>query len=114
RLLSADGGAYVRRRVAEELRDYSKKLDEELRERRERLRRTEEKMAGLVDFIARGARGQALRVPFVSFTRLPITAQRWMCLAGNAIAASRKEWGRTPFRGSERLPAVSSPRRAAR
>lgn len=40
RLLSPDGVAYVRRRVAEELRDYSKKLEEELRDRRELLKRT--------------------------------------------------------------------------
>jgi DNA invertase Pin-like site-specific DNA recombinase len=56
RLLSPDGVAYVRRRVAEELRDYSKKLDAELRDRRERLQRTEEKLAGLADFIASGER----------------------------------------------------------
>lgn len=58
RLLSSDGIAHVRRRIAEELRDYSKKLDAELRDRRERLKRTEEKMAGLVDFIASGDRTQ--------------------------------------------------------
>ncbi len=58
RLLSPDGVAHTRRRIAEELRDYSKKLDAELRERKERLKRTEEKMAGLVDFIATGDRSQ--------------------------------------------------------
>lgn len=50
--------AYVRRRVAEELRDYSQKLDAELRDRKERLQRTEEKMAGLVDYLAGGDRSQ--------------------------------------------------------
>lgn len=36
RLMSPDGLAHVRRRVAEELRDYSKKLDAEVRDRRSR------------------------------------------------------------------------------
>lgn len=58
RLLSDDGVTYTRRRAAEELRDASKKLDAELRDRKERLVRTEEKMAGLVDFIANGERVQ--------------------------------------------------------
>src|SRR5688572_1096669 len=58
RLLSPDGVAHTRRRIAEELRDYSKKLDAELRDRKERLKRTEEKMAGLVDFLASGERSQ--------------------------------------------------------
>jgi Recombinase zinc beta ribbon domain len=58
RLLSDDGVAYTRRRAAEDLRDSSKKLDAELRDRKERLLRTEEKMAGLVDFIANGERVQ--------------------------------------------------------
>ena len=39
-------------------RDQSKKVDAELRERKERLKRTEEKMAGLADFIAGGERSQ--------------------------------------------------------
>ncbi len=38
--------------------DRSKKVDAELRERRERLKRTEEKMAGLADFIVTGDRTQ--------------------------------------------------------
>jgi hypothetical protein len=33
---------------------YFKKLDAELRDRKERLKRTAEKMAGLVDFLATG------------------------------------------------------------
>lgn len=56
RLLSADGLAYVRRRVAEELRDYSKQLDAEIKERRDRLKRTEDKIRGLIEFIATGDR----------------------------------------------------------
>ena len=55
-LLSPDGIAHTRKRVAEELRDYSNKLAAELRDRRERLERTEVKMRGLVDFIATGDR----------------------------------------------------------
>ncbi len=58
RLLAPEGVAYVRRRVAEELRDYSQKLDAELRDRNVRLLRTEEKMAGLVDYLAGGDRSQ--------------------------------------------------------
>ncbi len=58
RLLAPEGVAYVRKRAAEELRDYSKKVDAELRERKERLKRTVEKMAGLADFIAGGERSQ--------------------------------------------------------
>lgn len=57
-LLSPEGIAYTRKRVAEELRDYSNKLAAELRDRRERLARTEEKMRGLVDFIATGDRSE--------------------------------------------------------
>ena len=56
RLLSPDGALEVRRRVAKQLGDRSKQLDSDLRERRERLARTKEKMAGLVDYIAGGDR----------------------------------------------------------
>ena len=57
-LLSPEGIAHTRKRVAEELRDYSNKLAAELRDRRERLARTEDKMRGLVDFIATGDRSE--------------------------------------------------------
>src|SRR5678815_5389631 len=57
-LLSPEGIAHTRKRVAEELRDYSNKLSAELRDRRERLARTEEKMRGRVDFIATGDRSE--------------------------------------------------------
>jgi site-specific DNA recombinase len=56
RLLSADGLQYVRRRIAEELRDYTKNLDAEIKDRRTRLTRTEDKIRGLIDFIANGDR----------------------------------------------------------
>ncbi|MEO8842496.1 MAG: recombinase family protein [Kofleriaceae bacterium] len=58
RFMSPDGVMEMRKRVAGQLRDHSKKVDAELRERRERLKRTEEKMAGLADFIATGDRTQ--------------------------------------------------------
>jgi site-specific DNA recombinase len=57
-LLSPEGITRTRKRVAEELRDYSKKLEAELRDRQERLVRTEDKMRGLVDFIATGDRSE--------------------------------------------------------
>ncbi len=56
RLMSPDGIAHVRKRIAEELRDYSRKLEAELADRRERLARTEDKIRGLVEFIATGDR----------------------------------------------------------
>ena len=56
RLLSPDGLAHVRRRIAEELRDYSKKIDAEIKDRRSRLQRTEDKIRGLIEFIATGDR----------------------------------------------------------
>lgn len=58
RLLSPDGLTYVRRRIAEELRDYSKRLDDEIKDRRERLKRTEDKIRGLIEFIATGDRSE--------------------------------------------------------
>jgi site-specific DNA recombinase len=57
-LLSPEGVAHTRKRIAEELRDYSNKIAAELRDRRERLVRTEDKMRGLVDFIATGDRSE--------------------------------------------------------
>lgn len=56
RLMSPDGELEMRTRVAAQLRDYSKKVDGELRDLRARLTRTEEKMAGLADFLAGGER----------------------------------------------------------
>ena len=56
RLLSPYGALEVRTRVAKQLGERSKQIDADLRERRERLARTKEKMAGLVDYIAGGDR----------------------------------------------------------
>ena len=50
--------AHVRKAIAERLRDYSRTLDAELRERRERLKRTEDRIKGLVTFIADGERSE--------------------------------------------------------
>lgn len=58
RLSSQEGVAQVRQMVVDHLRDYSKNLDGEIRDRRQRVARTEEKIRGLVDFIATGDRSE--------------------------------------------------------
>ena len=60
RLQSQDGIAYVRKRIAEELRDYSRNLEAEIKTHRERIERTENRIKGLVDFIADGDRSEAV------------------------------------------------------
>lgn len=50
--------AEVRRTIAERLRDHSKGMDAELKDRRDRLKRTEERLKGLVGFIADGDRSE--------------------------------------------------------
>lgn len=57
-LQSPEQVAHVRKSIAERLRDYSRTLDAELRERRERLKRTEDRIKGLVTFIADGDRSE--------------------------------------------------------
>src|SRR5215468_8372888 len=57
-MLSDEGVAQFRKRVAEELRDYSRNLEARRRERVERLARTEEKIRGLIEFIATGDRSE--------------------------------------------------------
>ena len=52
--------ARVRKEIAQRLRDYSQTLDSELRERRERLKRTDDRIKGLVSFIADGDRSEAV------------------------------------------------------
>ena len=47
---------YMRKRIAEHLRELSREMNAELDERRARLQRVEEKIAGLIDFIATGER----------------------------------------------------------
>jgi hypothetical protein len=57
-LQSPDAIAHIRKHIAERPRDHSKGLDAELRETRERLRRTEERISGVVSFIAEGERSE--------------------------------------------------------
>lgn len=45
-VIQPDGVLYIRRRLAEELRDYSRKLDAEIRKRRDCIGRTEDKIQG--------------------------------------------------------------------
>jgi hypothetical protein len=56
RLLSRDGVAHLRKTATKELANYTKKLEADLRERKDGLARTEHKLAGLADFIASGER----------------------------------------------------------
>ena len=58
RIAAPEGIAHVRKMVAEHLRDYSKNLEADIKERRERVKRTEAKIRGLVDFIAQGDRSE--------------------------------------------------------
>ena len=60
RLQSKDGIAYVRKRIAEELRDYSRNLEADIKTHRERIERTENRIRGLVGFIADGDRSDAV------------------------------------------------------
>ena len=56
RYSSPASAGYMRKRFAERLGELSREVNAELSERRERLARVEEKMAGLADFIAGGER----------------------------------------------------------
>ncbi|MEO7735057.1 MAG: recombinase family protein, partial [Kofleriaceae bacterium] len=58
RLTSKDGIAHVRKAVAEYLGDYSRNLEADIKDRRDRIKRTEDKIHGLVEFIARGDRSE--------------------------------------------------------
>ena len=60
RLRSKDGIAFVRKRIAEELRDFSRSLDAELKTCRERLERTDARIKGLIAFIADGDRTESV------------------------------------------------------
>lgn len=57
-MLSDEGVAQFRKRIAEELRDYSRNLETRRKERVERLARTEDKIRGLIEFIATGDRSE--------------------------------------------------------
>jgi site-specific DNA recombinase len=56
RLMSDQGLDYVRKRVATELRDFSRRVEEELNQCKTRLARTEEQIQSLIRFIAQGER----------------------------------------------------------
>ncbi|MCX5748040.1 MAG: recombinase family protein [Proteobacteria bacterium] len=60
RLTSPEGIAYARKRIVERLREVSKLANAELMERRQRLARTDQRIRGLVDFIADGDRSDAV------------------------------------------------------
>ena len=57
-LQNKEGIEYVRSQVAGKLRDWSRAMEAELTERRERLKRTEDRIKGLVQFIADGDRSE--------------------------------------------------------
>jgi hypothetical protein len=58
RRTSPDGITHLRKTIAEYLRDYSRNLESDIKERRERIKRTEDKIRGLVEFIAQGDRSE--------------------------------------------------------
>ena len=55
-LRSKNGIRYVRGKVAEQLGEVTRRMEKELRERRARLGKTEEKIGGLISYIAQGER----------------------------------------------------------
>ncbi len=59
-LQSKEGIEFVRKEMAGLLGEHSRKLDAELKETRERLKRTEERIAGLIGFIADGDRSTSV------------------------------------------------------
>jgi site-specific DNA recombinase len=59
-MLSPDGVAHLRRRIAEELADHGRKVEAEYKERQDRLARTQQKIRGLVEFIALGDRSETV------------------------------------------------------
>ncbi len=59
-LMTPEGIAHVRRKIAEHLRDYSKNLEQEIKDHRDRLARTEQRIKGLVGFIADGDRSESV------------------------------------------------------
>ena len=58
RLLRPKGLAFVRQEFAKRLGELKRGLDAELKDRRARLARTEDKIRGLIDFIAQGDRSE--------------------------------------------------------
>lgn len=68
-MLSPDGIAQFRKRVAEELRDDTRDLEARGKERVERLERTEEKIRGLIAFIATGDRSEYVVATLATWRR---------------------------------------------
>ena len=58
RLRNPEAIAYVRKRIAEQLGGYSRKIAEELKQRTARLARTEDRIRGLIAFVADGDRSE--------------------------------------------------------
>jgi DNA invertase Pin-like site-specific DNA recombinase len=56
---------YLRKRIAEQLGELSRSANAELRDHADRLRRTEDRIAGLVEFIARGDHSEYIRQTLV-------------------------------------------------
>ena len=54
RLLRPEGLAFIREELVKQLGDINRSLDEDLKSRRNRLARTEDKIRGLIEFIAGG------------------------------------------------------------
>jgi hypothetical protein len=61
KLLSSEGIAYVRKKLAERLGELGRTRNAELQERRGRLERTEARIAGLVPFISEGDQSAYVR-----------------------------------------------------
>jgi site-specific DNA recombinase len=59
-LMTPEGISHVRRKIAEHLRDFSKNLEKEIQEGRDRLARTTQRIKSLVSFIADGDRTEAV------------------------------------------------------
>jgi site-specific DNA recombinase len=59
-MLNPAGLAHLRRRIVEELADFGRKVEAEYKERKERLERTQQKLRGLVEFIAMGDRSDTV------------------------------------------------------
>lgn len=60
RLISRDGIAYVRKRIAEHLGEVARNREAEIRELRQRLARIDKRIANLVDVLASGERSDAI------------------------------------------------------
>jgi site-specific DNA recombinase len=99
RLTSPDGVAHVRKLVATALRDYSRTLEADVNDRRERIKRTEEKIRGLFDFVAQGDRSQ-----YVTSTLRDLETY---VLAENATVAQLVAQAEQPLRLPDEVTAMA-------